>query len=201
MATVENFPVNTNTEKIETESKEVEQIAQGRRKPKAASSKFRDVFIGEDARSVAAYVFEDVIIPATKNLINDMVTQGIERLLFGEYRGRTVSSRSSYTSYSRPTRFAREEERPYRNRTARQRNSHDFDDIVLDTRAEAEGVLDRLEQLVVKYGQATISDYYSLVGVSGSYSDVKWGWTNLRSADVRRVRDGYILVLPRPEEI
>ena len=36
-----------------------------------------------------------------------------------------------------------------------------------------------------------------LVGINGSYTDNKYGWTHLRSADVQRVRDGYLLKLPK----
>lgn len=200
MATVNDFPSNTNS-KPEESKREIEPVARGKRKPRSTGMKLREVFVGEDARSVASYIFEDVIVPATKNLINDMVAQSVERFLFGEYRGRSVSGSRGYTSYSRPSsRYSRSDDSPH-TRTARQRNTHDFDDIVLDTRGEAEEVLDRLEGLVAKYGQAAVSDYYSLVGVSGSYSDVKWGWTNLRGSDVRRVREGYIVVLPKPEEL
>ena len=37
------------------------------------------------------------------------------------------------------------------------------------------------------------ADLYDLVGINGSYTDNKYGWTHLRSTDVQRVRDGYLL--------
>ena len=45
---------------------------------------------------------------------------------------------------------------------------------------------------------ATIGDLYDLVGMTGDFTDNKWGWDNLSRASTTRVRDGYILVLPRP---
>ena len=36
-----------------------------------------------------------------------------------------------------------------------------------------------------------------LVGVTGNYTDNKYGWTNIRNAEVVRVRDGYRIKLPR----
>ena len=43
----------------------------------------------------------------------------------------------------------------------------------------------------------SVADLYDLVGISGNYTDNKYGWTNLRNSDVQRVRDGYLLKLPK----
>jgi hypothetical protein len=83
----------------------------------------------------------------------------------------------------------------------RGRAKHDFDEIVLDQRAEAEEVIDRLYDVVNKYEQATVADLYDLVGLSSTHTDHKWGWTDLRGAGVSRIRDGYLLDLPDPEPL
>lgn len=83
----------------------------------------------------------------------------------------------------------------------RGRSTHDFDEIILATRVEAEEVVDRLFDLVGRYESASVSDLYSLVGISGNFTDEKWGWTDLRGAGVERVRNGYLLDLPRPEPL
>ena len=72
-----------------------------------------------------------------------------------------------------------------------------MDDILLATRVEAETVVDRMYDLLREYEMVSVSDLYSLLGLSSSYTDQKWGWTNLQSLDIRRVRDGYILNLPK----
>jgi hypothetical protein len=36
-----------------------------------------------------------------------------------------------------------------------------------------------------------------LVGITGNYTDNKYGWTDIRSASVNRTRDGYALKLPK----
>jgi hypothetical protein len=43
----------------------------------------------------------------------------------------------------------------------------------------------------------SVADFYDLVGVDGTYTDNKYGWTNIRNAYVNRVRDGYVIKLPR----
>ena len=84
----------------------------------------------------------------------------------------------------------------------RARAAHDFDEIILPTRVEADEVLDRLFNLVSEFESATVSELYELVGIDASYTDNKYGWTSdggLRGANVARVRDGYLLDLPKPE--
>ena len=81
------------------------------------------------------------------------------------------------------------------------RARHDFDEIVLDSRVEAEAVIDRLFDLVSRYESATVADLYEIVGLSSTHIDHKWGWTDLRGAGVSRIRDGYLLDLPEPHSL
>ena len=77
------------------------------------------------------------------------------------------------------------------------RNGYDLNDIVLETRGEAEDVLARMDELVEQYGVVSVADLYDLVGITGNYTDNKYGWTNIRNAEPIRVRDGYLLKLPK----
>ena len=79
----------------------------------------------------------------------------------------------------------------------RVRTGYDFDDIILDSRGEAEDVLSRMDELIDNYGIVSVADFYDLCGITGSYTDNKYGWTDIRSAQVVRVRDGYKIKLPR----
>ena len=83
----------------------------------------------------------------------------------------------------------------------RAKATHNFDEIILATRHEAEEVIDRLFDLISRYETATVADLYELVGEDRSYTDDKWGWTDIRGAGVQRVRNGYLLNLPRPEPL
>ena len=47
------------------------------------------------------------------------------------------------------------------------------------------------------YGLVRVADLYDLVGITGSYTDNKYGWTNIRNVEPIRVRDGYMLKLPK----
>src|SRR6476620_8182307 len=64
-------------------------------KPNKMSRKFRDIFLGGDARSALRYVAADVLLPAFRDLIVDTATRGTERLVYGDSgRGRRPSYES-----------------------------------------------------------------------------------------------------------
>jgi hypothetical protein len=76
---------------------------------------------------------------------------------------------------------------------------HDFNEIVLESRGEAEQVIDQLIEIISQYQAASVADLYALVGVTSAYTDGKYGWTDLRGAGVSHVRGGlYLLNLPKP---
>ena len=166
------------------------------------------MFIGGDSRTVGAYLVYDVLLPAAKDTIADAMSQGVERMLFGEVRStsRRVANRRGQSNYTNYTRYAASSP-PWETRRAeaipsrRARATHNFDEIIIATRVEAEQVIDRLFDLVSQYESATVADLYELVGITGSYTDDKWGWTDLRGAGATRVRNGYLLDLPRPEAL
>lgn len=180
------------SKEIEREEKKVERVVKGQVKSKK-KNKFADTFISEDAASVKEYIIFDVLIPAAKNAISDMVTTGIQMMLYGEVRGGSKSkgSKVSYSKY-----YDDRRERDY-DRRSRTRSGYDYDEIILESRAEAEEVLNSMDDLLERYGLVSVADLYDLVGVTGNYTDNKYGWTNLRHASVQRLRDGYLLKLPR----
>ena len=62
-------------------------------KKKGEMQKFADVFISEDVGNVKSYIFMEVIVPAIKKAISDVVTNGIDMILYGESgRSRKISA-------------------------------------------------------------------------------------------------------------
>jgi hypothetical protein len=219
---MEAFPANSHSSKgardnraeIEkkTDEKKVTRVVEGEvvRRKKPLGRRFMETFIGGDTKGVWSYVLFDVLIPAAKDMAADAVSQGIERMLFGEVRstsrrgGYRPGGSNTYVSYNRYSSSSnpivrRHEER--RSISPRSRAMHDFQEIILATRPEAELVIERLFDLVDKYNHATVADLYDLVGVSSEYTDNNFGWTDIRGASVVRVSNGYLLDLPRPEPI
>ena len=176
------------------EKKRVEKVIHGKVKvrPKSGLHKLTDVFISEDAANVKSYIVMDVLVPAVKKAISDIVRDGIDMILYGESKGRSSSS-SSYVSYRD---YSRRDEDRFRDRD-RDRRGYNHDDIVLESRGEAEEVITRMDELIETYGVVSVADLYDLVGKTCEYTDNKYGWTNVRNAEPIRVRDGWMLRLPK----
>ena len=193
----EEFPENSHKSKTKQEKK-VKKVTTGKviQKKKSLGRRFADTFVGEDIDNVSSYIIHDVLVPAAKSTISDAVQGAIEMILFGERRGdRTRRDRGrSYVSYDKKSYNAPER----RDISHKNRSRHNFDDIVLSTRGEAEEVLSHLVDLTIDYGEASVGDLYDLVGITGEFTDRKWGWLDLSKASVSRGRDGYLLDLPKP---
>jgi hypothetical protein len=165
-------------------------------------SKARELFLGEDATTVKEYVVQDILIPALKETISDMVSQGLELALFGTTKGkRNKKSNATYTSYSS---YYEKDERPQRSRrtqNTRPNSRRRIDEVILGTRGEADEVLYTMYDLLRDYGAVTVEDLYELIGERSEYTDQKWGWTDLTGSRVRRIRDGYLLEIPEPRPL
>ena len=206
------FPGNSRTPRpqasAQEQDKKVESVVtnEAQKRKKSLGKRFLEVFVGGDSKSVINYVFSEVLIPQAKDMITEAASQGFERLIYGESRpsyrrssgGRPPGGGVPYNRYAvrgnNPIgRTGSDDRRP-----VVQPRTQSIDDILLATRVEAETVLDRLYDLLKDYESVTVSDLHSLVGLSSSYTDQKWGWTDLHGSQVRRVRDGYIIELPKP---
>lgn len=157
--------------------------------------KLTDIFISEDVSNVKSYIFMDVLVPAIKKAISDIVTDGIDMVLYGG-TGRSKKSSSgskvSYRSYydDRPD---RRESSSYSNRTR-----FDYDDILFDSRVEAEKVYREMQEVIERYGYCSVADMYDMAGLTPPFTANKFGWTSVRNAEIVRVRGGdYVIKLPK----
>jgi hypothetical protein len=58
-----------------------------------------------------------------------------------------------------------------------------------------------MTDIIDVYKVASVTDLHDLVGLPSTYVDNKWGWENLSYANVRQIREGYLLDLPPVEPI
>ena len=191
---MENYKPNSHKSKEEhtSEEKRVEKVVSGSVKSKKRNEvrKFADVFFPEDKETIMTHIIMDIVIPATKKAI----LNAVEIILNGETgysKSKSSASRVSYRDY-----YDRGDERRSRNEV-RVRNNFDYDDIVIETRGDAELVLDQLDDLIDRYGFARVLDLYDAVELTPPYTSNKYGWTNLSTAKIVAVRDGFVLKLPR----
>ena len=196
---MENYQPNSHKYKEEQKQlaeKRAEKIVTGKAKRKKNEMrKFSDIFLSEDVGNVKTYIISDVLIPAAKKAIFDAITNGLDMIMYGSTgrtnRGGTNASKVSYKNF-----YDQRDRRYPESRSARTRYS--YDDIVLDSRGEAEAVLSRMDEMMDTYGLVRVADLYDLVGVTGDYTDNDYGWTNIRNAEIVRTRDGgYMIKMPR----
>jgi hypothetical protein len=184
------------------EREKVERVVEGTvtQKKKSLGRKIADNFSGDNMQSIGSYIFFDVIIPQAKDMIFDAISTGAQRAMYGDDRR---SQRTTTSGIGRPTAYNRMYQNKPEPRTITQqaRTSHEFGDFVMETRGEAELVLNGLLELIDKYGFASVADLYDLCGQTSDFTDGKHGWTDLRSASVSRQRAGYVLDLPRTQPI
>jgi hypothetical protein len=193
------------------ETKNIERVVHGEvvRRKRPFSRRLKEAFIGGDAISVREYLLEDVVLPNFRDLIIDVVNGGVERLVLGESRashrrmnGRVVGlpGRVDYRGFSQsPVRSLRDDPREPVSR--RSRGAHNFEEIILESRPEAEMVLDGLFAILERYEQVAVSDLYELIGESANFTDFRYGWTDLRGSRIEHIRQGYLLNLPPPEPL
>ncbi len=206
-----NANANKHPKKVVPEEKQVKKIIQGKavKKQKNALSKVAETFFGDNLENVSHYVVHDVIVPAIKNSLTDIVGGGIERLMFGE-KGRHItrkngSSNVSYHNYNthnyqRDARTSGSSKPRYN--TVNSRAAHSFDGVAFGSREDAELVLGNLVDLCLDYGGATVADFYDLVGITSEFTDTKHGWYSVDTARVKRDRSGgYYIDLPRTTAI
>lgn len=184
------------------EEKKLEKVISGtaKVKKKTKTSKLAEAFISEDATNVKSYIVSDVLIPAAKKLISDIVKDGIEMILYGGtgHSKRTNGLRTDYVSYNR---FADKRDDRRLIGESRVTSGYSYDDVILETRGEAEEVIDAMNDIIDVYGMVSIADLYELVGVTGQFTDNNYGWTNIRTAEPVRTPDGYIIKLPRAKSL
>lgn len=199
-----NYPANSNASKQEVkpaaEEKRATKVVKGNVRTKTNEvRKFADVFISEDINNVKSYILMDVLVPAIKKAVADIVTNGIEMILYGSTsKGRNSSSGSkvSYRNYY----DSRDDRRDDRG-GSRTRSGLDYDDFVFESRGEAEAVLSQMGDIIERFKYVTVADLYDMVDKVPPFTANKYGWTSIRNADVVRDRDGYRLKLPRAMQI
>ena len=179
-----------------TPEKKVQKVVSGAKTRQNNTRKLTDIFISEDAANVKSYIFMDVLVPAIKKAISDIVTDGIDMILYGGNGGRRrdsgarSSNKVSYRSY-------------YDSRDNRRDESYsnvgrfDYDDIIFRSRGDAEHVRNQMMDTIDRYGFVTVADMYEMADLTSPYTSNKYGWTSIRTAEAVRVKDGYILKLPK----
>lgn len=198
----------------ETKLKPVITAGRARTQKKGAVSRFASSIISEDAQNVKSYIVMDVLIPSFKKAISDIVTNGIDIILYGE-TGHTKKSNASRVSYRKyydnsSERFNRGGGTRYNNRDTREPGDTRagrgpvslFNDIVVDSRGEAEDILSRMSEYLDTYPVISVADMYDLANITNfPHTYNNYGWRSVAEAKVVRVSDGHLIKMPPVESL
>lgn len=171
-----------------------------RHKP-SVGKKIFESFIKDDLSTMKEHLIWDVWVPTVREYVRDSLVSSVDAI-FGRGGGTgmslpyksTLNSSYSHTPYDKASRRTS----IYKQERARTHAMYGFDDIVMHTAKEANEVVEQLNDIIETYGVASVQDYYISCGETSEPTDCDWGWSNKIPISVRRVRTGYIAVLPRP---
>ena len=175
-------------------------------KQKSLWQEIKEQFIAEDGKTVTEYIAKDVVVPLVKGMIQSVVNTAVDMMLYGG-SGNT-SNRTSYSGYRGST----VSYKPYYDQRNNNQNGYyskprtnygyDYNEIVFESRSDAEAVLYRMMEILNTYPAVRVADYLEISGRDSNYTDNNYRWTNLDGVQIRRSRDGgYYLDLPRPYTI
>lgn len=194
------------------EKGKVEKVVEGEVifRKKSMGKRFRETFIAEDGMTIREYAIYDILVPAIRDLFYDLTIGSVERALFRDGRpvgrggfrasGRGAPGGVRYDLAARGGSHGRyDDPRPQMSRRARA--AHDFEELIVPNRADAEAILTGLFDILDQYEAVKLTDLYELAGYSSNYTDERYGWTDLRGSRVVRTRQGYLLDLPRTEQL
>jgi len=196
---------NSNTDALKTEH-EIKPVVNGKvaKRKQPVGKRLRESFGLEETRTVGDYLVWDVLVPAIKDTVADVVKKGIDVFLYG---GSSSARRSSYSGRSHVSYEGYYSRNRERDRMEIERNrwkytprpGSDFDEFIFDDKRDADMVLNELCEQIEVFGWAKCSDFYSLVGeTERNFTMQGYGWDALGDARVERVREGWIVSLPRP---
>lgn len=172
---------------------------------KTLGQKFKEIFVGDDAKSVIHYVFISVLVPAARDMIVDATTKGMRRMVYGDDTpmrrgpGYTPQNGSRVVYNSPMRRDPRDIPRGPQYRTNEPVRSGN--EYIISSREEADLVLEKMYDIVSQYGLVTMADLNELVGYPATHIDNKWGWTYLTGTTIRQSRDGWVIDFPPAEPI
>lgn len=176
-------------------------------KKKSKAQKVAETFLGGDIKDVMASIVYDVVVPTAKDLLYNIIDTGSNRLIYGNEapaRNGRRSNRREFTSYGQYYNNRQSDrQRGFRELTPHERETHEFQNFVAPDRDMADEVLTYLTELIERKGRATVGDFLHAIGKGSqaTFADEKWGWRSMARAQIRQIREGWLMELPPTEEV
>jgi len=216
-----NVPISNSDkarESVAVRPRDEEERPAARPRPKAAVSspseikkdsfwdKFKKAWFGENVENAGEFVIFEVGIPAMKATLSDMISNGMEVLLFGESSGRHSRGRSKESSgYTGMYRRERERERDVREE--RRSYGYIWEQVEPRSQRDCMAIIAEMKDFAYDNEYVTVAELLDIMRASNlaEYTDENKGWyaEDLKgnACSCYAVRGGYLLDLPRPRAI
>lgn len=186
--------------------KNLEQVVTGAKQvPRPATRRFFDFLLAESPKDLVKKIGRDVLVPRAKAGVEEAIQSFIHGMFWGNsqppsnmVRGSVIRPSGGSVNYHQIAPSQQSGLQQARQALPSQQQSGNYQDLVCVTQQQAELLLANMYDLLNQFNVATVGDLYELAGISPSVSDNAYGWTNLDRARISKVRDGYLLELPRP---
>ena len=173
--------------KVEIQDEKVIRPVTAKPKKKRFGQKLKEAMFSEDIGngSVTEYVFFRLVIPGVKRLLADMANTAINMALGLDPKTRTVgnggATHVANASLYRDRNYNRPPEAYNGRREA-------LSDLEWDE-TTANDIYTQVQDIIDQYGEISIGDVYSIMGLSEQVrtTDRKWGWTRAEARSINVV--------------
>ena len=196
-----DLPSNSKTSKPAEKPKLEPIVTTVQTKKKPWYKRAADTFIAEDADSIGSFIVRDIVVPTIRDTIYDIITGGLSMAMYGSTKARSgrksgTPNGGSYISYGSYSSSTSTNQRP---QVRPDRIS--VDDLIFGMADEAHQVIDAMCDRLEIYGTVTVQDLYDLIGISAPRTAMYSGWTDLSQARVRKIREGWLVELPKAQPL
>lgn len=176
--------------------------------------KLKRIILEIDVPGLVNFAIYEHVIPKTRNMVYDIIVGSAGRAIYKDtYRGdpRAPSSvigaavqrgLTTYTPYNQASlpsqRYADPRGMP---QLPAVRATADARGYTIVSRSEAERVLETMGAVIDRYDVVTVADLHEMIGLEFTPIDNRWGWNDVREAQITQRRDGWLLEVPQPQEI
>lgn len=186
------------------ESKPVKPLGEFKQVRRPFGRRLADAFIGKDVPNIGEYIFFTALIPTLKRVICDIGRDLPEMIFYGRVSN-TDPRRYGGTNYTAYSRVGVSPSVPkvnmYGQPIQQQPSSVMFDDITSTDARALETLREEMLSRIQAYGRLTIAEVNEMIGAPITPTDNNWGWTDLRTSDIRQNRNGWVLMMPRAQSL
>lgn len=172
----------------------IKQVAQGKIKKQTLGKKLKTAFIAEDIKTVKSYALDEVVIPGVKDLMLAILHNSIDMIFTGHGSKRKSSgfygSHNNYGSY-----YSKKSE------PIHQEKVRTYETVGFDTKDEADEVLEQMRLYLDEYHRVSIATFNEAAGVTGEYTDNRYGWRSLEGAKVMYHQGEWFIDFPKPKDL